>query len=49
MRKVVNIDGRTTSEKEETKDIELFPGLDNETVFKYPQMGNEAPGQISCN
>ena len=49
MRKVVNIDGRTTSEKEETKDIELFPGLDEKNVFKFPGMGNEAPGQISCN
>lgn len=48
VRKVLNSDGRTTIEKEEERDIEVFKGYDNATVLSFPGYGNEAPGQRNC-
>jgi len=44
-RKIINNDGRTTSDKEEEKDIEIFKGYDNNIALTYPGLGNEYPGQ----
>jgi len=41
---IINPDGRTTSEQEDSKDIEIFKGYGLKTTIKYPGLGNESPG-----
>jgi len=48
-RKVVNIDGRTTSEKEETRDVEIFKGYGKDTVLTFTGVGNETPARINSD
>lgn len=47
-RRVLNQDGRTTSEKDEKRDIEIFKGYDKSVVLSFPGYGNEAPAQKPC-
>jgi DnaJ-class molecular chaperone len=47
-RRIINVDGRTTSEREELRDVEIFPGYQNNSILKYPGFGNEAPGIVNC-
>lgn len=47
-RKVLNSDGRTTSDKEDSKDVEIFKGCDSNLTIKFPGLGNEAPGLKNC-
>ena len=44
-RRILNSDGRTTSVKNEERDIEIFKGYDNTTVLTFPGYGNEIPGR----
>ncbi len=48
-RRVLNEDGRTTSEKEESREIEIFKGYDKSICLTFPGFGNEAPAQKPCN
>ena len=48
-RRVLNSDGRTTSIKEEERDIEIFKGYDKNIVLTLPGYGEEGPGQKNCN
>ena len=43
-RTVVNLDGRTTSQVELTKIIEIHPGSSKDSVIEYENEGNETPG-----
>jgi DnaJ family protein B protein 13 len=47
-RRVLNQDGRTTCEKEEHKEIEIFKGYDKSISLTFPGFGNDAPAQKSC-
>ena len=47
-RRVLNSDGRTTINREEEKDIEIFKGYDGSIVLTFPGYGDEAPGQKNC-
>lgn len=47
-RRTLNSDGRTTSSKEEEKDVEIFKGYDKSVVLTFPGYGDEAPGQKNC-
>ena len=47
-RRVLNSDGRTTSLKDEEKEIEIFKGYDKNTKISFPGSGNEAPGMKNC-
>lgn len=42
-RQVLNIDGRTTSNKNETIDVEIHKGYSKETVLTFKDQGNECP------
>lgn len=48
-RRVLNSDGRTTSLKDEEKEVEIFKGYDKTTKITFPGYGNEAPGMKNCN
>ncbi len=39
-RKVLNLDGRTTEFKDETKLIEIKPGFSEENVLTFPKQGH---------
>ena len=47
-RTIINLDGRTTSQKEEERGIELFKGYSEKTILTFPGFGNEAPAQQNC-
>lgn len=47
-KRVVNNDGRTTEEKEYSKDIEIIKGINNETRKVFIGEGNEKPGYSNC-
>ena len=47
-RRVLNSDGRTTSLKDEEKEVEIFKGYDKTTKIIYANYGNEAPGMKNC-
>ena len=47
-RRVLNSDGRTTSVKDDERDIEIFKGYDKSIVLTYPGYGDEAPAQKNC-
>lgn len=47
-RRVLNSDGRTTTVKDEERDIEIFKGYDKTVLLTFPGYGNEAPGQKNC-
>jgi DnaJ family protein B protein 13 len=48
-RRVLNSDGRTTSLKDEERDVEIFKGYDKTVFLTFPGYGNEGPGQKNCN
>lgn len=47
-RRVLNSDGRTTSLKDEEKEVEIFKGYDKTTKIAFAGYGNEAPGMKNC-
>jgi len=48
-RVVLNADGKTTSQKTETKQLEIKRGYSQGTALRYPQEGNEASGHLSSD
>jgi DnaJ-class molecular chaperone len=44
-RRVLNSDGRTTSSKNEERDVEIFKGYDKNTVLTFTGFGHEIPGR----
>src|SRR3569623_180864 len=47
-RKVLNSDARTTTVKDEERDVEIFKGYDKNTVLTFNGFGNEGAGQKNC-
>ena len=45
MKQTLNPDKRTTSIKQCTTKVEVFPGYGKESVIEFKEMGNEAPGK----
>lgn len=44
-RRVLNSDGRTTSLKNEERDVEIFKGYDKLTILTFPGYGHEEAGR----
>lgn len=44
-RRVLNSDGRTTSIKNEERDVEIFKGYDKNTSLTFPGFGHQIPGK----
>jgi DnaJ-class molecular chaperone len=47
-RKILNSDGRTTTLKDEEREIEIFKGYDKSIVLTFPGYGDEGAAQKNC-
>ena len=48
-KKAISYDLRTTEDKENSVDVEIFKGYDKNTIVNFKEMGNDAPGVKSSD